>query len=329
MWEDSRPLLEIIKVSKNFAPENGGRVTAVDNVSLALHSAQCLGIVGESGCGKSTLARLITCLEKPDSGQIFYKKQAIAGWHGEILRQYHRRVQIVFQNPSASFNPRMKIGSLVSEPLTNYNLMNKREAQKEAGRLMERVGLPLSLLNRYPHQLSGGEKQRAAIARAICLQPEVLICDEATSSLDVSIQAQVVELLAELHKEYGLSLIFISHDLALVKKMSHNIAVMYQGRIVELMDSCRLVSQAFHPYTRSLLASVLSVQEGCKDENTAINGIAHPVGTGDSSSGCSFYNRCPVSCARCSQEKPELRKIGLRHEAACHLTIPGQPSYYM
>ena len=316
MSEERLPLLEIKKLSKQFALEGGRKLTAVDNVSLELYSGQSLGIVGESGCGKSTLAKIVAHLESVTSGNILYKNSDITHLKGEELRQNRKKLQMIFQDPSASFNPRMKIGDMVSEPLVNFKLMNKREALQETKELLTMVGLPEDFISRYPHQLSGGQKQRAAIARALSLKPEILVCDEATSDLDVSVQAQVVQLLVDLQKEKGLSYIFIGHDLALIRNICHRIAVMYLGRIVEIIDSETLTTAAVHPYTKALLASVFSV----KERNAEIEIIqGDPPSPSEILPGCSFNSRCTECGAKCLREKPIMKKIGINHFAACHL----------
>ncbi|MCO5385281.1 ABC transporter ATP-binding protein [Desulfosporosinus sp.] len=317
MFEDKLPILEIRNLTKQFALEGGKQLTAVDNVSLELYSGQSLGIVGESGCGKSTLAKIVAHLDSVTSGNIRYMNRDITHLQGEELRQNRRKLQMIFQDPSASFNPRMKIGNIVSEPLLNFKLMNKGEAREETKKLLAMVGLPETIMSRYPHQLSGGQKQRAAIARALSLKPEILVCDEATSDLDVSIQAQVVQLLVDLQKEQGLSYIFIGHDLALIRNISHRIAVMYLGRIVEVIDSEVLTTEAVHPYTKALLASVFSVKG---ESNSAIGVIeGDPPSPLEIPLGCSFNSRCTKCVGKCFGEKPELKEVKTNHFTACHL----------
>ena len=304
-------------LTKQFVLEGGKKLTAVDHVSLELYSGQSLGIVGESGCGKSTLAKMVAHLESVTSGNILYKSRDITQLKGEALRQNRKTMQMIFQDPSASFNPRMKIGDIVSEPLLNFKLMKQREVRVETRKLLNMVGLPEDLINRYPHQLSGGQKQRASIARALSLKPEILICDEATSDLDVSIQAQVVHLLVDLQKEKGFSYIFIGHDLALIRNITHRIAVMYLGQIVEIIDSEMLTTEAVHPYTKALLASVLSVQQ---ERNALIEIIeGDPPSPSELTSGCSFNSRCIERMRKCLREKPGLKEIKIDHLVACHL----------
>lgn len=317
MRKEKEPLLKIRNLTKKFDLQDGKKLTAVDNVSFELYSGECLGIVGESGCGKSTIAKIITQLESITSGDINYNNSNITNLKGEELRQNRRKVQMIFQDAAESFNPRMKIGHIVSEPLLNFKLMNKREAESEAKKLLTMVGLTEDFMGRYPHQLSGGQKQRVAIARVISLQPEIIICDEATSALDVSIQEQVIKLLMDLQKEKGLSYVFIGHDLAVVRNISHRIIVMYLGRIVEVIDSDRLTIDAVHPYTKALLASVFSVNKKNSTEIEMIEG--EPPSPSDMPQGCGFSTRCKKCIDKCLKEKPDLKKIATNHFAACHL----------
>lgn len=317
MREKKEPVLKIRNLTKKFNLQDGKKLTAVDNVSFELYPGECLGIVGESGCGKSTIAKILTQLESVTSGNITYNNRDITNLKGEELRQNRRKIQMIFQDAAESFNPRMKIGHIVSEPLLNFKLMNKGEAGSEAKKLLAMVGLTEDFMGRYPHQLSGGQKQRVAIARAISLEPEIIICDEATSALDVSIQEQVIKLLMDLQKKKGLSYIFIGHDLAVVRNMSHRIIVMYLGRIVEVIDSNRLTTDAVHPYTKALLASVFSVNKKNSTEIEMIEG--EPPSPSDMPQGCGFSTRCKKCIDKCFKEKPELKEISTNHFAACHL----------
>lgn len=317
MREEKTPILKIKNLSKKFDLQNGKKLTAVDNVSFELHKGECLGIVGESGCGKSTIAKILTQLESVTSGNIIYKSKDITNMKGEELRQNRRNLQMIFQDAAESFNPRMKIGEIISEPLLNFKLMNKRDAETEAKKLLAMVGINDDFMKRYPHELSGGQKQRVAIARALSLQPEIIVCDEATSALDVSIQEQVINLLIHLQKEKGLSYIFIGHDLAVVRNISHRIIVMYLGRIVEVIDSDKLITDAAHPYTKALLDSVFSVKSENKTEIESIKGeVPSPS---DIQLGCPFSSRCTKCMDKCLREKPELKEIGTNHFTACHL----------
>ncbi|NRY59172.1 ABC transporter ATP-binding protein [Clostridium beijerinckii] len=317
MREEKTPILKINNLIKKFNLQNGKKLTAVDNVSFELYSGECLGIVGESGCGKSTVAKILTQLESATSGNIIYKTKDITNLKGEELRQNRKNLQMIFQDAAESFNPRMKIGDIVCEPRLNFKLMNKREAENEAKKLLAMVGISEEFMKRYPHQLSGGQKQRVAIARALSLQPEIIVCDEATSALDVSIQDQVIKLLMNLQKEKGLSYIFIGHDLAVVRNISHRIIVMYLGRIVEVIDSDKLVTDAAHPYTKALLDSVFSVKMKNKTEIEGIKG--EPPSPSDIQPGCAFSSRCTKCMDKCLKEKPELKEIAANHFVACHL----------
>ena len=317
MREEKTPILKIKNLLKKFDLQNGKKLTAVDNVSFELHKGECLGIVGESGCGKSTIAKFLTQLESVTSGKIIYKSKDITNLKGEELRQNRRNLQMIFQDAAESFNPRMKIGEIVREPLLNFKLMNKRDAETEAKKLLAMVGINDDFMKRYPHELSGGQKQRVAIARALSLQPEIIVCDEATSALDVSIQEQVINLLMHLQKEKGLSYIFIGHDLAVVRNISHRIIVMYLGQIVEVIDSDKLITDAAHPYTKALLDSVFSVKRENKTEIKSIKGeVPSPS---DIQLGCPFSSRCTKCMDKCLREKPELKEIGTNHFTACHL----------
>lgn len=318
MLQEKESILKIKNVTKQFNLQDGKKLTAVDNVSLELYSGECLGIVGESGCGKSTLVNVIANLETLTSGNIIYKNEDISNLNGEKLRQNRRKLQMVFQDTSESFNPRMKVGEIVSEPLLNFKIMNRAEAKLETKKLLQMVGLNEEFMSRYPHQLSGGQKQRVSIARALSLSPEIIICDEATSALDVSIQKQVLKLLADLQKEKGLSYIFICHDLAVVRSISHRMAIMYLGRIVEIIDSDKLATAAVHPYTKALLASVFSVKRGNDTEIEIIEG--EPPSPSDIQPGCSFNSRCKKCIDICFKKKPELKQIGKNHMVACHLS---------
>ncbi|PAF28636.1 hypothetical protein CHI14_27160 [Paenibacillus sp. 7516] len=261
MVDERIPVLEMRNLSKTY--ESRGQVAhaALQSINLKLYPGECLGIVGESGSGKSTLAKCVTHLEKATSGQIIYRQQDITWIRGEALRQQRKQIQMVFQEPSAIFNPRMRVGSFILEPLLNYKLIKRRQGEKEIHRLLDLVGLPAAIADKYPHEISGGEQQRVVIARAIGVQPDVIIFDEATSALDVSIQQQILNLLVRLREETGISCIFISHDLAVVQQVSDRTAVMYKGEVVEVLESAQLNRAASHPYTRNLMASVLSVRE--------------------------------------------------------------------
>jgi oligopeptide/dipeptide ABC transporter ATP-binding protein len=318
LYKGKHPILELKNVTKQFGLDNGKKITAVDTISLKLDAGECLGIAGESGCGKSTIAKMITRLESVTSGSILYNGKDITGLRGEELRQNRRRIQLVFQDPAATFDPRMRIGDSIGEPILNFRLMNKEETRVEVVKLLAMVGLSGDFRHRYPHQLSGGELQRAAIARALSVKPEIVVCDEATSALDVSVQAQVLRLLADLQRQWGLTYIFIGHDLATVRNMSHRIALMYRGRVVEIIDGEIVARYAAHPYTKELLAAVFSVKDGNQNEFRIIEG--EPSGFDHAHSGCGFYYRCRQREEWCLLTQPELREVGDNHFVACHLT---------
>lgn len=261
MVDERVPVLEMKNLSKTYESRGQGAHSALQSINLKLYPGECLGIVGESGSGKSTLAKCVTHLEKATSGQIIYRQQDITLIRGEALRLQRKQIQMVFQEPSAIFNPRMRVGSFILEPLLNYKLIKRRQGEKEIHRLLDLVGLPAAIADKYPHEISGGEQQRVVIARAIGVQPNVIIFDEATSALDVSIQQQILNLLVRLREETGISCIFISHDLAVVQQVSDRTAVMYKGEVVEVLESAQLTRASSHPYTRNLMASVLSVKE--------------------------------------------------------------------
>lgn len=318
-------ILRLEHVSKTFELRYHKTLLAVDDVSLSLHKGICTAIVGESGCGKSTLARMATLLEPVSEGAVFYKNQQIAGMvggceqsiRGEALRQYRRNVQMIFQDPGSVFSPRMKIGTFLMEPWIHFEKKNKKEAREQAYYALQRVHLGEEYFDKYPHQLSGGELQRIAIARAIALHPEVLICDEATSALDVSIQQEIIALLKEHQEETHYAIMLISHDLALAENFSQQVVVMYLGRIVEIMDGGALRRQARHPYTKALLASVFSIRD---DPNEAIYVLeGEPPSPTGKITGCAFCNRCTCAEEICRKEVPVLRTIEGDHQVACHL----------
>ncbi|UNC93002.1 ABC transporter ATP-binding protein [Candidatus Contubernalis alkaliaceticus] len=318
-------LLEVVNLFKHYSQdslfsEKQEKVRAVDGVSLQIREGETLGLVGESGCGKSTLGRLILRLEESTSGSIYYSGEDITQYRGEGLRQWRKNVQVIFQDAYASLNPRMKVEQIIGEPLYNYKKGSFTQRRQQVERLLKDVGLEPEHRGRYPHEFSGGQRQRIAIARALALNPSVIVCDESVASLDVSIQAQVLNLLKKLRNDYQLSYLFISHDLAAVKYISHQVAVMYLGKIVEVLDSQRLVEEALHPYTRSLLAAVPKPDPGEKANVEQIirgeppNPIFPPQ-------GCRFHPRCPQVKEVCSREEPLLLKIGERHWKACHLVF--------
>jgi len=274
--------------------------------------------VGESGCGKSTLARVILRLEEPTGGKIFYAGEDITRWKGEKLRKWRKNIQVIFQDAYASLNPRMKVEQIIGEPLVNYRWGNKKERRQRIAELVEIVGLEREHLFRYPHEFSGGQRQRIAIARALALNPGIIICDESVASLDVSIQAQILNLLKKLKEEFSLSYLFISHDLAVVKYISDRVAVMYLGKIVEIVESSLLTDKALHPYTRSLLAAVPLPDPDKKTmgDNIIKGEPPNPISPPE---GCRFHPRCPLAEEVCRLKEPMLKGAGAQHQVACHL----------
>ena len=318
-----RPLLEVNNIRKHYALGGGffgktGFVYAVDDVSFTLHKGETLALVGESGCGKSTVGKAILRLFDLTAGQIVLDGQRIDDLSKGALRPLRRRMQVVFQDPFSSLNPRMRVRDILAEPIRNFRLAgSKAELEATLGELMERVGLPRDAIGRWPHEFSGGQRQRIGIARALAAKPDLIICDEAVSALDVSVKAQIVNLLQDLQKELGLSLLFISHDLAIVEHMTHRIAVMYLGKIVETAPKRALFQKAMHPYTKALLSAVPVPDPDAKRERIILTGdVPSPV---NPPKGCRFNTRCPYVFERCRVDEPLLKPVGDAHMAACHL----------
>jgi len=316
-------LLRVKGVFKHFpiAGFGGGAVRAVDGVDLEVRRGEALGLVGESGCGKSTLARLITALLPVTAGQIWFDGQEITKLHGAALRRVRRKMQMIFQDPFASLDPRMTVGDIIQEPLDNYDVGTHRERQARVQELLRLVGLNPNFTNRYPHEFSGGQRQRIGIARALAVNPSFIVCDEAVSALDVSIAAQIINLLQDLQREFQLTYLFIAHDLAVVRHISDRIAVMYLGRVVETASRNDIYDHPQHPYTKALLSSI-PVPDPIKErdrELVVLKGeIPSPV---NPPSGCRFHPRCPIARAPgiCSEQEPALEPHGQRDQiAACH-----------
>ena len=287
----------------------------MNRVSFSLKKGECLGIVGESGCGKSTLARMIAGIIDATEGSILLEDVDYTKLKGRQKREFRRNIQMVFQDPLSSFSPRMKVGTYLMESRRNFDGIRKEEGLKEARVLLQEVGLPPEFTDRYPHELSGGQLQRVAIARAISIQPKLLICDEATGALDVSIQNQIAELLVHLVEEKEIGCLFIGHDLALVRSVSQRIAVMYLGRIVEVLESETLASKAVHPYTQMLLGSVFDVYCDQNEEIEAPKG--EPPSPLKLHRGCAFAERCRFCTERCKKQAPQLQEIEPGHQLAC------------
>ncbi|MCW5750376.1 MAG: dipeptide ABC transporter ATP-binding protein [Alphaproteobacteria bacterium] len=318
------PLLEVKNLKKHFPLKSGmfarggDLVYAVDGVSFNLGKAETLGMVGESGCGKSTVGRTVLKLIEPTAGEIRVNGVDIAPLNRREMRPYRLEMQIIFQDPYASLNPRMTAGEIVGEPLLVHGIASGQEREDRVAELFRRVGLRPDQMRKYPHEFSGGQRQRIGIARALSLDPKVIIADEPVSALDVSIQAQVINLLMDLQDELGLSYLFIAHDLSVVEHISHRVAVMYLGRIVELADRVELFVNPKHPYTEALLSAVPRA-------DPTLDRSGRQVLTGDVPSpispppGCHFHTRCPYAVADCKTRTPELREVAPGHWAACHL----------
>lgn len=309
-------LLKIEHVTKEYLTGNKRTFNAVEDVSLSLEEGERLGIVGESGCGKSTLAKLIMNLQKPSSGEIYYRGEKISKLTGEALRRNRKYIQMVFQDPALAFSPRMRIKDILCEPLINFGGISKSQKTETAEKLLDMVGLDKSFLMRYPHNMSGGQRQRIAVARAIALEPEIIICDEATSALDVFTQNKMLDLLETLAVKNNIHYIFICHDVALAENFCNRMAVMYLGRVVELLSDCVLKRDALHPYTRMLLSSIFEVGQ---DRSVPLPEIRGEVSLEEHSvDQCIFQSRCPHAGNRCKTERPALREISENHWLACH-----------
>ncbi|MBN9511989.1 MAG: dipeptide ABC transporter ATP-binding protein [Alphaproteobacteria bacterium] len=323
MVSANAPVIEVKDLKKHFPVKKGllrrtvGHVYAVDGVSFSIKSGETLGLVGESGCGKTTAGRAVLRLTEPTSGSIQVDGKEIIGLSKSELRPYRRQMQIIFQDPFSSLNPRQTAGDIVGEPLLVHGVANTKERREQVSALFARVGLRPAQMSNYPHQFSGGQRQRIGIARALALGPKLIVGDEPVSALDVSIQAQVINLLMDLQRERQLSYLFISHNLAVVEHISHQIAVMYLGRIVEYADTRSIFTRAQHPYTEALLSAVPVPDPAVKRQKRVLQGdVPSPV---NPPSGCHFHTRCPYAEARCKVEAPPLREIAPGHHVSCHL----------
>jgi len=318
----SAPLLQVRDLRKSFPVGGGGfgrraRLVAVDGVDLDVTSGETVGLVGESGCGKSTLARLALRLIEPDSGEIRFEDRDLRALGRRELRGMRRRMQIVFQDPFASLNPRMTAGETIAEGLRVHGLARGAERESRVAQLLEIVGLAPEHAGRYPHEFSGGQRQRIGIARALALEPRLIVADEPVSSLDVSIQAQILNLLLDLQRRFGLAYLFISHDLRVVRHLSRRVAVMYLGRIVEYGPADSLYGRPQHPYTEALLSAVPVPDPTTRHRRIVLSGdVPSPIAPPP---GCPFHPRCPKAIARCATERPALREIAPQHVTACHL----------
>ena len=322
----SEALLEVRDLVKHFPVGGGllgghaGMVRAIDGVSFSIRRGETLGLVGESGCGKTTTGRCILQLERPTSGEIIFEGTEVTSLSKDELRSMRRRMQVIFQDPYSSLNPRMTIGQILAEPIKVHRLVPEKAARAErVSKLLAQVGLLPQHAQRYPHQLSGGQRQRVGIARALAMEPSLIVCDEPVSALDVSIQAQIINLLEELQSRLGLTYLFIAHDLSVVRHISDRIVVMYLGKVVEVADRKALYETPVHPYTRALLSAVPipDPKLEARRERTVLRGEV--PSSLNPPSGCVFHPRCPIAEARCSAEIPRLREISPGHWGACHL----------
>ena len=297
--------------------KRGQTVKAVDDVSFEIMKGETFGVVGESGCGKSTLGRTLIRLQQPTDGHIYLNGTDIAGLKGAQLKEMRKEAQIIFQDPSACLNPRRTIKQILMEPFEIHNLKGKIDVDAKIMELLQLVGLDSYHLSRYPHELSGGQKQRIGIARALALEPQIIICDEAVSALDVSVQAQVLNLLQELKEKLGLIYFFISHNLNVVYQVSDRVGVMYLGKMVEIANYDQLYEKRYHPYTEALLSAIPQVDQEEQKERIHLEGeVPSPY---DPPSGCHFHTRCPKACDKCRQTAPELKEVAPGHYVACHL----------
>ncbi len=318
-------LLELKDVKKYFPVKAGvlkrtvGYVKAVDGVNFSIKKGETLGLVGESGCGKSTTGRTILRLLEATEGEIYFEGENILDYDRNKMRSLRRQMQIIFQDPYASLNPRMTVANIIGEPLKIHKMVNgKKERDERVAELLKKVGLQREHMKRYPHEFSGGQRQRIGVARALALNPKLIICDEPVSALDVSIQAQVINLMEDLQEEFNLTYLFIAHDLSVVKHISNRIAVMYLGKIVELADKRELFQNTLHPYTRSLLSAIPVADPTYEKERIILEGdVPSPM---DPPSGCRFHPRCPEAIDICSEVEPEFKDYGGGHMSACHVT---------
>lgn len=318
MSNEPTPLLEVKNLTKHFPAAHGQKVHAVNGVSFKLERGETLGIVGESGCGKSSMGRTILKVHEPTSGQIIFDGVDITGLSNRKMFPYRKKMQMIFQDPYASLNPRFTVGEIIEEPMIIHNMGTAHERKVIVQELIETVGLKPDHIRRYPHEFSGGQRQRIGIARALAIEPEFIVCDEPISALDVSIQAQVVNLLIKLQKELGLTYLFIAHDLSMVKHISDRVGVMYLGSMVEFADSDELYSKPLHPYTKALMSAIPIPDPKAEKEKKRIpieGEIPSPI---NPKPGCRFAARCKYATEACKQTTPELTEVLPGHFVACH-----------
>jgi oligopeptide/dipeptide ABC transporter ATP-binding protein len=320
------PLLVVEGLKKHFVIRQGlfsrisGYVYAVDGVSFHINEGETLGLVGESGCGKSTAGKALLKLIEPTAGTVTLRGERVDNLSPSRMRPYRREMQVVFQDPYSSLNPRLSVGEIVAEPMVNYRVARGGDLKERVATILAKVGLRAEAMARYPHEFSGGQRQRIGIARALAVNPSLIVCDEPVSALDVSVQAQVVNLLGDLQQEFGLSYLFVAHDLAVVEHISHRIAVMYLGKIVELTDRDSLFTTPLHPYTEALLSAVPLPDPDAERQRVVLTGdVPSPI---NPPAGCRFHTRCPYAEPRCGIEEPPMREVRPGHHVACHLREP-------
>ncbi|PYI56368.1 ABC transporter ATP-binding protein [Paenibacillus flagellatus] len=321
---DVKRLKKYYPLQKSWLSGRRGHVKAVDDVSFSIYKGETFGLVGESGCGKSTLSRVIMRLTDADEGEIRFEDQDLLKMKGGALRRHRAKLQMVFQKPFESLNPRKTVGQIIGAPFEIHGVASGSDKDKRVKRLLELVGLPSQYADRYPHEFSGGQRQRIGIARAIALNPKLVVCDEAVSALDVSIQSQILNLLNDLQREFGLTYLFISHNLSVVQHMSNRIGVMYLGKMVEIADADELYANARHPYTKALLSAIPAPDPDAGKERIILTGdVPSPV---NPPQGCRFCTRCRDAMPICSEVAPEFVRVGDNHEVACHLYANDGPA---
>ncbi len=326
MADNNEVLVEVQDLKMYFPITQGiliqrhvGDIKAVDGITFQVRRGETLGLVGESGCGKSTTGRALLHLYEPTAGEVIFDGVNLIDVGGEELRQMRRRMQMIFQDPYASLNPRMTVGNIVGEPFDVHNILPRKERRARVQELLEIVGLNPYFINRYPHEFSGGQRQRIGVARALAVQPDFIVCDEPISALDVSIQAQIINLLEELQDEFDLTYLFIAHDLSVVRHISDRIAVMYLGKLVELADRDTLYENPLHPYTRALLSAVPIPDPDVEDQRQRMILEGDVPSPSEPPKGCNFCTRCPEVMGICREQEPEWRDTGDGHWVACHL----------
>jgi len=313
-----RNLKKYFDVKKGFFSKQSRLLKAVDDVSFSIKKGETLGLVGESGCGKTTAGRTILKLYEPTEGEILFQGKAIQSLKHKELLPFRKKMQMIFQDPYASLDPRMTVGEIIGDPLDVHQICKGKDRTDRIKELVELVGLKQDHINRYPHEFSGGQRQRIGIARALAVEPEFIVCDEPISALDVSIQAQVVNMLEELQEKFGLTYLFISHDLSMVRHISHKVGVMYLGSLVEIADAHDLYTNMQHPYTKALLSALPIADPDLAEQSERIHLQGDVPSPLDPPSGCAFRSRCAYAVQACQEEKPRLKEIGKGHQVACH-----------